>query len=189
MRRLNAHGYALNFGAVVGGVLQVSDYFGQGSTIVIFQSGPNIVIQDNGIQELFPIASISSIIVHGNDGNDIIRMESDAGLPASLYGDAGDDFFDFSFGAHNLSNITGYTSVFGGTGSDSVFVYDNSGTAGVYSIDLSIVSRNGGFGGLFYGSDVEGVTLTTSTLADTVNVLRATAGTPLISTAPAAPTR
>jgi hypothetical protein len=171
LRRLNVMGYGLNFAAIIGNQLQVSDYFGQGSTIVISQSGSNIVVQDGSAQQSFPVASMSSIVVHGNDGSDIIRVEGNAGLPTVVYGDAGDDAFDFAFTSHNLGNISGPTTVNGGSGTNSLFVYDNANSTNIaYTVNANGMSRSG-WGGFTYGTAIRYASLTTGTGNNPVSVI------------------
>jgi hypothetical protein len=122
------------------------------------------------------------LVVDGGDATDFIRLESRGGGLTTLSGGNGDDFFDFSFSAHNLANVGGFTNVFGGAGNDSIFLYDNANSQpATYQAAASFIYRVG-LNGVQYASDVEGLTLTTGTAADTVNVTGTSAGTPLYVT-------
>src|SRR4051812_27115239 len=91
------------------------------------------------------------VTINGGGGNDIIRIEAN-GAPTLVNGDAGTDYTDFSYANRNLSNITGATTVNGGTGDDSIFVYDNADAAAdSHFINSNGMSR-GGWAGLSYGS-------------------------------------
>jgi Ca2+-binding RTX toxin-like protein len=125
-------------------------------------------------------AGVRVIEVHGLGGNDFLRVESNAGIETYLWGGDGDDSFDLSLGARNLSNITGFTTVWGGAGTDRIFVYDdNSTTANAYAVTEFSIQRPG-FGGVTdYNNDVEAITLRAGRGVDTVNVRSTSARRPL----------
>ena len=64
-----------------------------------------------------------AVVVNGNSGNDVVRMEA-SGSQTIVNGDDGDDITDFSFTNHNVANLSGSTVVNGGNGNDSIFIYD-----------------------------------------------------------------
>ncbi|MBC8108158.1 MAG: hypothetical protein H7Z14_16350, partial [Anaerolineae bacterium] len=123
--------------------------------------------------EIVPFSQTNSITVQGFNGNDLIRLEDNAGKPTTLNGGGGDDVIDFSFALRNLGNITGNTVVNGGSDNDRVFVYDN-GAANTFTVTSSRFDRPG-WGGYGYAIDTESHTLTTGTGPDLVN-LRSTLG-------------
>jgi hypothetical protein len=177
-RRLNVHGYTLNFAALINGVLQVSDIWGQSSPIIVSQTGPNILVQDiGGNQEFFPTAQISSIIVDGNDGDDPIDLESNGGIPTTIHGDTGNDTIQMSNSAGNLSSLPNFVDVDGDAGFDTLVVNDsNSSATNTYNINAFSVSRPG-FGGVLY--DVEALSFTSGTGSDTVNFSGSDVATPV----------
>ncbi|MBC8108518.1 MAG: hypothetical protein H7Z14_18175 [Anaerolineae bacterium] len=127
-----------------------------------------------------PLSSINSIVVNGGGGNDFIRIERNGGKTTTVNGDAGNDFIDFGFYNRNLSNQTGNVIVNGGTGAgDQIFVYDNIvASAQTFTVTSSRFDRPG-WGGFFYADDLEALTLTTGTAADTVNVRSTFSGQPV----------
>jgi hypothetical protein len=129
------------------------------------------------------------LVVDGGDATDFVRMESRGSGLTSLYGSNGDDYFDFSFVAHNLANVVGFTNVFGGSGTDGIFLHDDAyASPGTYHISSSLFFR-AGLNGVQYAGDLEGLTLTTGTAADTVDVEGAAPGTPVyVNTAAGADT-
>jgi hypothetical protein len=119
---------------------------------------------------LVPAASVSSISVQAGLGNDIVRIENNAGKPTNVDGGPGDDFTDFSFNNRFWDSIQGFSNVFGGTGTDSIFMYDNNNSnPDTYTIDLAQVNRPF-FGGMFYGADVENLTVWAGSPVNTVNI-------------------
>ncbi len=102
------------------------------------------------------------------------------GAATQLNGGNGNDYIDFAFGTRNLNNIAGSTTVTGGPGTDNIFVYDNNNPiATTYSVNDTRFDRPG-WGGFFYAADVEGLTLTTGSAADTVNVPSTYPGQPVL---------
>ncbi|MDB5325413.1 MAG: hypothetical protein JWM57_982 [Phycisphaerales bacterium] len=177
LRRLNVLGYTLNFAAAYAGVLHINDYFGQASSITVSQSGSSLQVTDNGAVETFTIASVSSIVLHGNDGNDTINLESNGGLSTDLYGDADNDTINFSSALKNLNNITGHTFVYGGGGFDTLTNNDGNNTSVTTDTISAFQVLRSGFGGLNYSTDLEALTFTSGTAADTVNVTSTSANT------------
>ena len=124
----------------------------------------------------FPAGSVSNIVINGGAGQDFIRIEDNAGKPVTVNAGDGDDFIDFSFGGRNLSNITAVTTVNGGTGTDSVFLYDNNNAQNDgYLINTLGVIRNG-FAGFTIGTGIEATTLITGTGNNQVDIPLARAG-------------
>jgi hypothetical protein len=138
--------------------------------IVLDMSGGSISATVNGVTQFFASFITAGIFVNGGNGNDIIRIENNGGIFTTVNAGDGDDFVDFSFAARNLSNIPGQTYVFGNSGTDSIFMYDNAnGFNDFYDITLLDVNRFG-FGGMVYGADVENLTLTCGAGVNAVNV-------------------
>jgi len=109
-------------------------------------------------------------VIDGGDGNDFLRVETDGTGTITEYGGNGNDYFDFSFYARNLSNDNGFTYVYGTAGTNSIFVYDNNyATNTTYTVDQAEVNRPG-FGGFFYDAVIAGLAVNTGTGTDTVNV-------------------
>ena len=172
------------YGSGLGYVLTSSgelNVYGTGGsdTMVVSASGGNVTVSSNGRSFTRRTSGISSINIHGEGGTDYLRVESNAGLTTILDGDGGDDFFDMSYYARNLSNITGHVYVKGGDGTDTVYLYDNNnGAASTYTVDSAQVNRSG-FGGMSYDVPVEGVTLIAGAAVDTVNIPSTYPGTPV----------
>ena len=120
-------------------------------------------------------AWVCAVVVNGNSGNDVVRMEA-SGSQTIVNGDDGDDITDFSFTNHNVANLSGSTVVNGGNGNDSIFIYDLADA----NPDLFIVNSVGvlraNWGGAYPQSDLENITLYTGTAANTVLVLSTNAG-------------
>jgi hypothetical protein len=117
-----------------------------------------------------PIASVSSISVQAGQGNDIVRIENNGGKTTNVDGGPGDDFTDFSFGNRYWDNIQGFSNVFGGDGTDSIFMYDTANNnPDTYTIDAAEVNRPF-FGGMFYGADIENLTVWAGIPVNTVNI-------------------
>ncbi len=130
---------------------------------------------------IVPLGSISYVSIQGGDGNDYLRMEGNGGKTVYEDGGAGDDYFDFDFYSRNLSNSpSGSINVYGGTGAgDHVWVYDDGlSTAQTYTITSARFDRPG-WAGFFYDAALEGLTLTTTTAADTVNIPSTYTGQPI----------
>lgn len=162
--------YGNGFGYVIdSGTLYLSGTEGN-DLIYVKRNGGYFQVERDGLVAYAPIAGISYIEVRGRGGNDILRLENNAGLTTYLYGGEGDDYTDFSFDARNLDNIGGYTYAYGGNGSDSIFVYDDNNTIGdTYEFDYIDLTRPF-FGGAFYGSDVELMLLVAGSAVNTVNI-------------------
>jgi hypothetical protein len=127
----------------------------------------------------FAASTVGSIQIDGNGGQDFIRIEGNGGKFVTVNAGAGDDFIDFSFNARNLGNIIGGAALNGGTGADSVFVYDDSNaSASTYTITSGRFDR-AGWGGFSYAADIEGLTLRTGTAADVVNISSTFTGQPI----------
>ncbi len=129
--------------------------------------------------EIVPWPQLSQIVVNAGGGGDFIRMEFNGGLTTSINGGDGDDFVDFSFSVRNLSNLTGPTTVTGGNGADSIFVYDNNNPlAAGFLVNADTLWRSG-FGEITHDASVEFIHLTTGAGADTVDVLGTRSGSTL----------
>ena len=165
--------YGAGFGYVLSstGTLYLSGTEGN-NVITLSVSGGTITGTSSGFGAFTrSTAGVSQIVINGRGGNDIIRIESNGGITTRVNSGDGNDFIDFSFGARDLDNITGNTSVYGGAGDDDIFVYDNNNAvAAIYDVTLARFDRPG-WGGFYYGADVESETMTTGTGIDTVNVL------------------
>jgi hypothetical protein len=163
-------------------------------TITITTTGGLTVVQINPTQRVatidplgtiqcsFTASAVQRITINSGSGNDTIRIES-AAATISVDTGEGDDNIDLSFNNRNLDSITGGTTVVGGNGSDTLWVYDNNtSTAKTFTVTGAQINR-AGFGGVFYGASVDFLNLTTGTAADTVNVegtfANATSSTPV----------
>ncbi len=133
-----------------------------------------------GVTSSFPLSAISSIDIRTGGGQDFIRIEGNGGKPITVDAGGGDDVIDFSFFGKNLGNIAASTFVNGGAGIDSIFAYDNnSSAAATYSVNSARFDRPG-WGGFSYAADIEALSLTTGTGADTVNVTSTFPGQPVV---------
>jgi hypothetical protein len=192
----DAYGYTVNNPATFGtfyatnnnGNLRIRGSEGV-DVITISSSGGNLIVNVDPIVDVpgtgnlsndgnlagwvssFPLSSVGTIIVEGNGGQDFIRIDSDGGKFMNIDAGGGDDFIDFAFsGGRNLDAITASKSLVGGSGNDSVFVYDDNNTvADTYTITSARFDRPF-WGGFSYASDIEGLVLTTGTAANIVNI-------------------
>ena len=130
--------------------------------------------------EIVPLSQTNTIVVSGNAGDDILRLENNGGKQTTFNGGDGNDFFDFAFGSRNLNNITGDTTLNGGNGNDNVYAYDNANAAAATFSVSSIRVDRPGWGGFFYANDLEGLALTTGTAANVVNVTSTYPNQPLV---------
>ena len=116
---------------------------------------------------------VTRIRLHGQGGNDILRVESTEGLPADVYGNDGNDFCDVQYLTRNFDNGVGPVSFVGGSGVDSAFLYDDfNPDRDTYSVTNSSVRRASTVGEFRFNYDgaVENVTLRTGSAANVVNV-------------------
>lgn len=159
------YGNGLGYVLTAGGALHI--YGTQGdNTITVGRSGDFLTVTSRNIGS-FSIAraGISSINVHGHGGNDILRVEDNGGIRTNLYGDGGDDSFDFAFAGKDLYLITGETLVFGGADFDHIVLNDSANNFGAtYTVSVGHVDR-AGFGGVGFAPGVEKLTLTTGRAA------------------------
>jgi hypothetical protein len=90
-------------------------------------------------------ASVNSVNLDGGSGNDTYNIESTAsGTPVSITAGAGNDIFRISPTAKNLNTIQGNVSIVGGSGTNSLFIYDQAYTGTLdYSVTSSTVTRAG----------------------------------------------
>jgi hypothetical protein len=164
--------YGAGFGYVLNssGTLYLSGTEGN-NVITLSVSGGTITGSSSGFGSFTrSTAGVSQIVINGRGGNDIIRIESNGGIATRVNGGDGNEFVDFSFGARDLDLIDGNVDVYGGAGTDGIFVYDqNNASAATYTVTSARFDR-AGWGGFFYASDIESETMWTGTQADTVNV-------------------
>jgi Ca2+-binding RTX toxin-like protein len=126
-------------------------------------------------------SSINHIVVSGLGGDDAIFIDDGAsGVPISVFGNDGNDTIHIAFPSGNLGHVVGPVSVDGGTGSDTVTLWNDLTSAGcTYTVTSSTVSVAGSaFGGLNYTA-IEGLTINAGSGNDTVNVNSTAATTPL----------
>jgi hypothetical protein len=109
-------------------------------------------------------------IIHGGDGADLIRLETNGSGTVVEDGGNGNDSFELSTTGGNLSNIASFVIIEGGAGFDTVSVFDsNNASNNTYTINTFNLTRPG-FGGLTYDSAIEAIGLTTGNGADVVNI-------------------
>jgi hypothetical protein len=123
------YGAGLGYVLTRGGELNV---YGTGDADVLtLSAGGGTVTVTTGDGRVFTrsLAGVTSFALHGQGGDDILRVESDAGLPVTLDGGGGNDFFDLAFGSGTLGAVTGNVLVEGGDGTDTIWAYDRA-TAG-----------------------------------------------------------
>ncbi len=189
----DVYGYAITLPSTINTLLVNPDY---ATDILTIQGQPGVVDELVVVQgtatpgemhvsvgtftEIIPWPQINSIAINAGGGQDIVRLEFNAGKPTTVSGGDGDDIIDFSFATRNLSNLAASTSVSGGAGFDRVFVYDNSNSAATqYDVSSARFDRSG-WGGLSYAADIEALTLTTGTGNDTVNVTSTFENQPIV---------
>jgi hypothetical protein len=116
---------------------------------------------------------VTSIHLSGMNGDDIIRVEGNGGLPTFVNGNAGSDICDVQFAGRNFDNVGGEVGFSGGGGDDFAFLYDNANAfASTYTVFDSLVTS-----GLFrFSHDSENLTLHTGRGVDSVSVLSTGAG-------------
>lgn len=159
--------------ALTGGPVVATFYIGAFNALIMTGDAASntLVINDNFFGR--------PTTLNGGNGNDFLRVENNGTGTVTENGGGGDDYFDFSFYAGNLSNTSNFTYVYGGGGFDYVWVYDNNNANNnTYTIDSAELNR-AGFGGFFYGADVEALTFTSGNGNDTVNVPSTYAATPV----------
>lgn len=169
----NGFGYVLDSGTLYLSGTQGDDL------IYIKRTGDILQLERDGLVSHIAAADVLSIQVRGRGGNDILRVEDNAGKETYLYGNDGDDFIDFSYDSRDLDNVTGFTATFGGNGLDRIFVYDDNSLNDTYNWDSAQLAR-AGFGGVYYGAGIEEMALVTGTTDNTVNILSTRSGTDFV---------
>ena len=149
--------------------------------IVVSRADASLVVTLNGTTMTASAADAQSaggILVNAGDGNDTIRVNGLGDVVATLNGEAGND--SISLGTGSLAKLLANVTVSGGVGADSLSVDDSLGTTADV-IDISnptntfLTIAPAGSASIFVdigtaASAVESVTISTSTVADTVNV-------------------
>jgi Ca2+-binding RTX toxin-like protein len=74
---------------------------------------------DGVVEATFDVASLSSIVVFGGDGND--NIYNTTAIPTTVYGEGGDDTIHGGGGADSLDGGAGDDAVYGGAGDDILF--------------------------------------------------------------------
>jgi Ca2+-binding RTX toxin-like protein len=170
----------LGYVRTASGALHV--YGTQGENVITVASAGGVLTVHSRNIGSFSVftAGLTSINVHGHGGNDILRVEGNGGVLTNLYGDGGDDTFDFGYSGGDLDLIAGETRVFGGDQLDHIVLQDTTNDAGAtYTVSVGHVDR-AGFGGVGFPADVEKLTLTTGRPAyDTVRVPETALETPV----------
>jgi hypothetical protein len=126
-------------------------------------------------------SSVNHIVVSGLGGDDSIYIDDAAsGVPISVFGNDGNDTIHIALPSGDLGHVAGPISVDGGTGSDTVSLWnDLTSTGRTYTVTSSTVSVAGSaFGGLSY-TGIEGLTINAGSGNDTVNVISTASATPL----------
>jgi hypothetical protein len=108
---------------------------------------------------VYDLGEVTSIVVNTGGGDDVIFIDDvnfDSGAivnkPITINGEGGNDSLTIGFFAQNLDSFTGALTFSGGTGTDSIVVYDNGATfSDTYTITNSALTRII-FGGLSYST-------------------------------------
>ena len=113
------------FAALVGGQLQVTGTALADTIRVSQQDMATIRVEENGAVSLWADASVSSILVNANDGNDTVEVVSTTMLPltepAALNGGGGNDALTGGGGNDTLSGGSGNNTLAGGGGNDYMY--------------------------------------------------------------------
>jgi hypothetical protein len=90
-------------------------------------------------------ASVDAVTLDGGSNNDTYNIDSTAsGTPVSITGGGGNNLYQISPVAKDLDTIQGSVSIEGGTGTNTLIVYDQNYTGPFnYSVTSSSVSRSG----------------------------------------------
>lgn len=123
--------------AVNGSVLEVTGT-GGADTITLTSDGATVIVNDNGVQTSFAIATFTTVTLLGGDGNDIVVI--DGPVPGvyvngqvgndkivggdsneTLYGGAGKDQIDGRLGNDKLNGNGGNDKLFGNAGADRIY--------------------------------------------------------------------
>jgi hypothetical protein len=90
-------------------------------------------------------ASVNAVNLDGGSNNDTYDVDSTAsGTPVSIIGGGGNNLYQISPSAENLNTIQGNVSIEGGSGTNTLIVYDQNYTGLFdYSVTSSSVTRGG----------------------------------------------
>lgn len=135
-------------------------------TITLDYVGDVLVVEVSGQTWNLVPSQLTGIVLNGLGGNDWINIERNAGVPVTVNGGAGDDTVHLSYWAENLGNLPGELRVFGGSEADRTAAWDRGSTPRTHTFDSAWLRRTG-FGGVFYGADVETFDLYNGTGGDT----------------------
>jgi Ca2+-binding RTX toxin-like protein len=110
--------------ALVGTQLQVTGGAGNDVIRVRQQDAATIRVEDNGVVTLFADASVNTILVNANAGNDTVQVISTAALPltepATVNGGDGNDNLTGGGGADVMTGGAGNDVMAGGAGNDNL---------------------------------------------------------------------
>jgi Ca2+-binding RTX toxin-like protein len=122
------------FAVLVGTQLQVTGGAGNDTIRVSQQDAATIRVEQNGVVQFFADGSVSTVLINGNAGNDLLHMLSTAALPlteaGTINGGTGNDNMLGANGNDVMNGSDGDDIMRGGVGNDSM----NGGT-GINSLD------------------------------------------------------
>jgi hypothetical protein len=114
------------------------------NAITVSYSGTNLTISSTGSGSFTrPISGVSSIEINGRGGDDTFYIDSlPSNVPLTINGGAGNDRVHVSWIPENLDTINSTITFNGGTGTDSIVLWDNQNTfSDTYTITSSNISR------------------------------------------------
>ena len=146
----NDHSYIItngstnNFLVSSSRILTFQESFGGSNTIEINRIANGVAAQFNGSTAQFEPNSIHGITVNALSGDRVFIDQTGADAPVTVNLGGGSESVSISFGPGNLGTIQGSVAVNGGTGSDTLALYDNSVSSDfAYTITDTSVSRPG----------------------------------------------
>ncbi len=104
-----------------GTILEITGTSGADAVSVIAVAGgtPSLNVILNNVLFPFALSGVSGIVINGLAGNDILAVDSNVVLPATIYGGTGDDTLTGGTGNDKLTGGSGNDSLFGGLGDDT----------------------------------------------------------------------
>jgi hypothetical protein len=136
----------------------------------------------NNVVNIDGTAAGTPLTINAGSGSTMINVtQTNATGPVIINSSVGDNTIQLSTPtlATNLSGIAGAVDIDAGTGSTSVYAYDDEmGSTATYSIYDGVVLR-AGFGGLFISGSYQSLYLTVGYAPENVNVIETPAGSTL----------